>query len=1280
MGKSEIRGIKLGDYLTSLKKTRSTSKFRRAMGVYPPHFYFFHQILTNSRIPKSIDVVLWILFGFTADMIVVLMPSHVQWFHSLYHTDPNDGHVHLTGKVFTQQSAFTLIMFGIAILVFQAISFIRYKRDNKRCLSVLEASILSVTYFQLSPLLIMIYGIIFGCLLLISIRDDLDLTSIVCAVFTILTAFACFASSMYFQKTVRCSIVMYTGMFTFWKYPLTAFDHMYFFMSACFFTLVCGIHTRGMMGMPLIQIVYGLGIFLQMQLPFFISFFGNFVTYKLGLDAVGFGIMSAIDLYYGNIPIAPFLSFQVFYYFLTGCLASLLLTVIFQRQKEKVYNRKFQGYQAITSPEKALAHFRTGVLYGVPIVRDLEYLRWLVGYRFSELMIPDVVRFCIVAGIDLNELVLPGMMWGNNTLYSLKFLAFQLELQEKNVLPDDHEIVTKIASEMEQEVKRIKGLIRVFWTEDDVERLTLLDLGREIRQVNEQFAFNAWIYAESKRIREIWADYRSNIMYDSEAGVLYMKDRMRETILGSNSVYSWLNPQREEVSEQKPVATERMTDRLFRNIRNEWTGPFVWVWAILGAIVVLGAMAENYYYIHDMNNWWETFLNSTYTSTLSSTIAGDLLVQVEGRVILPSAQRIAKLLGISEAEANELKRSKFVPKYNKSEAHRMLIHLNTDIEPEDKIGTCESVGLVSIVALGAPDSKSEEYRYCYYVNLETYRRKLRDFAFSFGDSLAPRSIPGYHIMGYILIALFVITFVPTMVFGCKDRQKRRQVLKIVRIASARKPKMRVFEKLDYSFSVALQILLCIIATGLFSVLLLVYYYSAGDIRAVVEDIARQYTALAQICSDCQYGLAVAHMMTLSEPMLANTTFLQEVLIHVSLDIIDSVQSLINETMTKSFSLLSPLNTWVTGDSFSLSSQILDFAFAISSGPFTEVSYDLLRARYIFYTIIDDITNNVIPVLAGVSEMEVQERVSLFIVVVFFIIVAFWMIVYFQFVLRRRKDLWFSSALSVLMFEIGLNPYKFSKLISKNKRKILCEIPLPVAIRDRQKRITYCNAKFAQIFRFAKTQMTGQRFASDGPVLEVDGHVFDVEIRDFGNCDFVILNEKTEANQAEIKYQQLRDRLIPTFPQKVPFKETVRYFELLVDPLKAKVDDVVAHFKRVDDFPFVRMISNGSSFLTALVASEATTDEIVGFVARITEGMEAAATTALTEDVAIISSVNQGLVVASGPAVLRAHYCVLNGVRGSFYCDESIIPMKDDMHLENGVSVIHIGNPYRNTEQ
>ena len=135
--------------------------------------------------------------------------------------------------------------------------------------------------------------------------------------------------------------------------------------------------------------------------------------------------------------------------------------------------------------------------------------------------------------------------------------------------------------------------------------------------------------------------------------------------------------------------------------------------------------------------------------------------------------------------------------------------------------------------------------------------------------------------------------------------------------------------------------------------------------------------------------------------------------------------------------------------------------------------------------------------------------------------------------------------------------------------------------------------------------------------------------------------------------------------------------ILADELR-----VTVNFKDIEEIEYVTPISNGSSFLTALVSRDASASDILAFFTAVTKGIEKIARVALTEDTLAALFLNDlGFVVTCGPAVLRAHSCVLDGTPGCFYCDDRIIPLADDSptSLENGLLLISISSPIQNRE-
>lgn len=1226
-------------------------------------FRFCHDIITLSKIPNFLINLISFLIFIIYDFTICLQAIPFHWFESLspnqFLEDPTSLNF-IFSELLVQQISFAMILVILLFVIFQWISLFLY--DPNLHLSRIKASILYFSFNYLPFILSPIIGTFFGSLVLATSGDSTQNTSIFYALILPIAYLFLLLNYSIFNSTCEYNLIIGKALFSFFSPPFHTVDAMVMFFIA-FFTAFILDHQKSILTISAaVSLIWGVSVFFIKRQNAYVSYFSNVCFRKLPIDAIVFGFLTIINIWF-SIPY-QFL-FDLWVTLMLFDFGASVLIMRFYYLTTKIVFEHVSGCNfnpaKINKSIDALNFLRYGIMFKFSEAVDRDFLSWSLTHFCSEALIVDTVRICLALNIPLNEMPLQRFSLAPHHLTSMKFISFQLD-QFRKFQSDDSSPLVKIAiTELQREGESLKSM-----SDSDVEHHSITWLGKETRRSKKLFQNFASEFQNSKMIDQLWINFCDNILFAPSKAVSPPPNAFELL----PKPFSYVIKDKEQIVPPRRIIKPSSIERLTQQFANSATWSFrFWVRLTLIAFICF-VISDNICYTQSMRQFAQIFSDISQLFIYGSALSYKFLKNIDSLSVLPGVNEIMSIIGINSNIANEFK-SNFVLNSEEINSGKKYLNLFSSSIPSFNRTNCESMSLLLATDFEQPTTSTIEQHRCYTNMMEYYIDSVANYTNDQVDEvykkLQVRMTDDY--LALIVVFSFLTIFYIWIFVTIKKKQ-----IKALRIIKKINTKKYEFREPGFSFSVILSIFLWLIILAVAFALFYVYFNEVKSNSSLMRDCLFQMDMVSDIARNAMAGLALIEFSILDKNN--HRTFERSARRRGRL-VLKSTQLLTVNGVNDSFLNVEPLVHWSTPRSDSFSVLLLDFGHMMMNGNFSVNSYNFLMLRYLIIFNISQLANETLENMMAAALFDLQGNGSSFwlasIVFLLFALIT-WLLLE---CLHLRHRLWFNGVRFIFRRELSSSPKRMRrmlKLINKEYGNILEKLPFPALIctvknNGSLDEIVDSNEDAAFYMKLSIDQIRGQKFSE---FFEDENEVKTDENRTlrFSKTSFSknLMLVRIEDTTSILKKQESRQKFIskmrPDFEQNLPIcaKMIIISFKFLAKP--EACDQIEPIIRSIEEkYPDVKRITIGFTFYRAVVLVKNDIEEIqsnlivsLKFVEEIIERLGNVACGAMTWGEVIITPLVESEVVSvvCGEAVDRCENFLLCGEFGKCAVDNDIL--------------------------
>lgn len=1137
------------------------------------------------------------------------------------------------------RTAIRLTSLFIAVIVL-VVSLYQFNFKGRAMMSKRRATLLYMSYVHLPLLLTPTLGILFGCGIMVNLRnaslDEIDAAVLFLTglAFTTLTG-----SSSLFLEGTRLNLLIPSKTFGYWMFPFDMLDYVAMFIAGVFLPFRNSSYNKYVTIASSVQILSGVRYLWKRQKQVFVTIGPQIMDSKVIVDHILLGILTIIYIYTDTNHVTKSI-FILLAHVLDMVIAAvlhlhnLLVSDEFQSMKTKSSKR--------TSPMKVLSFFRSAISMAITDAAEKEDLKWLIQCSFSPEMICEIVRLCVIKGYDLNEIQMRETSFGTVELLQLKFLAFQLRYASLRQSQSE-----SFYDEIKTEIARVKDQIASFWTEGDYDHMSLVRLGEMMKATHSLIRRACLATPRSVRMQELYQEFSSEVLGSLGALPAVSDSQYFALENPEGTIYEKFAPgaRATNMSRQRKTTQEILHKRM----------------ATRGGLPVMGFMLFSFIAVYSMaaglwpkyyivtREYWNVFMERTKYMQMGISLGNLQVTRTDRKLSMPDSEKVMKALNVNEETAGQFRsplayEAPFLG--DMSDVVKDLAwlgRLERRIDPEN----CRDVSLPALLAF---DSVMENPQLrCYLSNSNMYLVLVGNFVSNMTIAEIQEAQTKYHIaLGVCLIFSFFVFLACFLVEKSSFTNKLREV----RLDLFRKPEYREYGSHNLFFSFGFNFLFWLISgacfVGLFYSFLLPSNGVAERINKLLVDTAR----ITKIAMNLQNVLALVEMTMVD---VQNWKTYRSLELERCEIVNDDVEHINEEGLLKQFEELVPLNLWHAPNRSSFSEKVLDVCHLLTHMANLSTSeLDFLIARYFFMTNVTQLVTSTLPSMFELTHTIVQKDVTYYWwMSVLFLLISFGNIIVYRVFVFRRKYAWFKAANALQRL---YHPERDESYLDR--------FMYPIIVAESGV-IVYVNRECTSYTDLTISQLIGQR-VDDIWTIE-DGICFFEERKlrviseDFGeNFEMLIFIDRTEYEQLKTKQENLLRR--KTSPlQRLPLRSELTILEMRVNSQKVDPEVVFETYKRAEEAcPAVARIRCGCSFYLAVLFDDVSLDDLLAYLSVLMSLPKDSWKIAMTHGVVTILSGNSNntLPMLVGRAADRAHRCTVDGCYGCVYVDFSIVDGSD----------------------
>lgn len=1193
------------EYLRLPKKTSSDLRHVQ--------FNYFNKILASTKLPESVDCILWLGFFIFIEFIFSTVAIQTQTFERLnpIFSQGIQTSATLFSKVIAQLS--TVIVFGITliIIIFQT----RIPTSPKKYkIGHLRASFLHVCFVHLPIFLNPVYGFLFGMHLMTNagIESD-DHLGTYYALLSAVSFIMLSGTTAVFTSTTKNRLTISNYPFEHWVFPYNFVDTLYFFLLGTFFPIRNSIFEESVYGMMAVQFVWGFYFLKKRKEPAFLYITPSFIENKVAVDSILFSIITVNHLL-NSFDYLIKLSFVFLCHFSSMIISFIIVSRNKVLSKSPLKHRSFSvDKHSISNPSEAVSVLRSSLMLSIPTINDTEFIKWIALYRFSPNLLPDLYRLCLVLKKPLKEILVPRTAFESMDLLSFQFMAFQIEAYLQMIKDETPDLYSTI-SHLNRINEKIDMMLTNFCTTTDLNQTTFYKLGCGIRNAKIEFSEALSNFPLSKRILQIHKQFYVDtlkmpkyIEKEPDTPFFYLANPKK-------IIYGYLVSKGHSVPSLDVRPLQSPDEKTAEETIKKGSMPLIYMFRILVIISMLTIILFWSLFYSHINQMWGFFLTISSYQQAGVALSTSLLSATDKLMAFPDPQTIQLIIGLP-IELSALFRAPMeLANPFSFVLNQIGPKLPIDFDYQWPNGTCDQVSFTTFLSYDIETDIDINHRQCHLMNAMVYSDLIEniskvvhvDFLRKADNKYTKFTLWVFSVIAIVIICFFALFYL--------TRKRHDRLLSAIRLVLSSKPNYHENEYLDIQFwlcpTLTLVILICTATIGLY----LSFLFPTLKSNHFIGKILNETISVSRIVKELEIALSLTEFSIKTND--AKGTYYKLVKQRCS-NVYESVNYLTENDISSVYSQIEPLNNWTTRDRNSYSVALLDTCRLLLQGDHSEESFDFLSARAYFMYNVTILMSHTLPEMFQASHYSVQSELSFFwwITVMLMLLILLLHVLY-VFLMHERMKLWFTTATIVLL----RNKHgDLKNLVERKEVPLLDLAPFPIVIKQKRTGIImYANPATRKYTDLTIDQLIGQRFdwvwsvqpgsnrflANDRTVLMNESNVYDrssLMVEDDETVDrsnalsMIFFDDITEFCKIQEKYEQLIQQTRIN-DLSLPVEMDMIYIEVRINAEMLNVDSIFDLFDKSEvKCPSLIRISCGPSFYNAYVPTNTPIKQIISFL-------------------------------------------------------------------------------------
>jgi len=1227
-------------------------------------FQFCHSII-NNPLSHNTDTFLWVFIFCVIDLILMFSSIPVTWFYNLEPSNfltSDDTSPFLFSKVLVLNFSGIMLIISVLVLITQWVSlyvFVKIQILPRALFRILN--FLFVFYPQIvAPF----HGICFGSVIVSNSQirfrrySQTVHTILISLVFVLIVI-----NYVTFHITSRYSLTFRSGHFGFWQMPHSTLDLIIFFLCGVFFPIRNSTFYQLSTIYSILIIGYGSYRLISGNTNSFVSLSANFVNCKISLDFIVYGVFSLINIWVSSsspLQIVFLYSLTFITCILSGFIAGFgfYSTRGMKPNLDSLINLNLVPKQSVV-----LSTLRNGIEYSDEFFTSEQFIKWIMLWRFTPSMLPDISRICLIKNYDMKLIPFPRIPISSTDFISLRFLAYQIGLYRKYISDTITKDVENAKSHLEIEISRAKQVLKDFWTEDDLSRHSIYDLSKRLGSISKNISIIIEQYPNSKLLVGMWDDYCNNVIMESNQFKPFKDTPLSQIANPKDTPFAFLS-ERPKTNVNLITKIPSDTESRLENKLHQVINPLSVIIRTIVFFHLFFLAVINFFFVTRSQQSWSHFQEIRYLTQMENVVVRNMIHRLDSMIILPGPDKISSVLGISNEEASAFRSSHPSPL-----SQKFLDNLKPIWKPYSvltKINSTENCTILPpsmLLELEFPVSVSNEYLKCRTYSAVDNSISLSSMVTLKNSEFNSEVYGTLYLQGSLYVFFFLVLIIIFFYYNYKENHYRKHVFHGVQRVKASISNYRVIQDRKVLMSSFIGGLLMIILQILGVLSFFVYISSSKKFEATIKELISQYTHVTSITSSSQnaYALSIIGLLLNGGSNYHITKVRQ---------ICDSIFYFI--TKINSLSVLDSFNSidfyqnWSSPDSSSYSTIFMDFAQMLYSSNLTVESFRYLYSRYLFQNNISKVLDTTIPLMWDYVHITVQAKSNTYVYVSYFFIICYLsLLAVFEIRISMIKN-WFKASYIVIRRAIAETPDCVSYLsysVFEDDYHYLEELPFPALLQKNNGTILFANSKIAQHFPYSTNQIIGQNISllfgdstNDQDILIRNGEVVLKRevIPDMSGNEMVIFRNVTSLTHYQKKYHDLLHQITPKLPE-IPFEQDM-YYVCAIFP-QMKEHDVIHHIGITEnEHPGIVRIACSGSIYGAMIYKELDSSEVVRFMVELMRPFQSESVGAITEGVCSVISLSESgaCTVAVGDCCDRAHSMCQYGPNGRLFIETEIL--------------------------
>lgn len=1029
---------------------------------------FYNTILTKSRIPRSIDFFLWIIFYIFIEVIVSSTSLQTKIFSDLNPISFENSQRStnsLFSKVLAQLSTVSIFVLTILIIIFQIPLF-----TNSFSIGHLKATFLHLSLVHVPMILTPAYGILFGVEIMSTVgTESNDHSGTYYGLLASISFISILCSTCLFTSTTWNKLTITNHPFEYWEFPYGFIDLIFFFLQGTFFPIRNSLFEKSIIGFEIIQFSYGWYFVFKRRQYSFIYLTPNFIEAKIGTDFINFSVVSLLNLFINFSSLT-----KISLIFITHFIDMIVASVVVSRNKvlgtSILKHRSFTvDRRHITTSFDAVTMIRSGLMLTAPKVADIRFITWIASYRFSPKILPDLYRICLVLNRPLNSIKIPVTAFGALDVLSFQFLAFQVDSYLRMIDEKNPEIQSTV-DHLNLINEKMESMLNKFWTTEDYDQITIYKLGYHIYKAKARYEEALFNFPLSQKIHEIHKKFAIEILKMPAFIAEEHKNPYFYILYPKKTIYSFLADKTRQLphleTRPKLTANEKTADSMIYK-GSKMLILFFRIMVILTIVFILLLWIA---YYNQISSTWEYFINITHYQQANIALATKVLLSTDKTINIPNAETVQMIIGIP-LEAAALFRAPIVIETRFGDIFESIQYQLPFYENDLPFAntTCNKISFSSLISYSIEEDININHRRCYllntFVQMDSIDKITNDAILSLKEKIKGK-YSGFTIIQFVISLIIFLIFILLFILL---RINHKKLLSAIRLVLSSKPNYHENEYLDYQFWICPTLTLVIFSIlgtlGMF----LSYVYTSSEKDRFVSKIINETVSVCQILIGLEKGLTLTEF-SIQDELYRNEY--EDMILNECINVYNSVNNLTISHFSQAFENIPPLNNWTIPNRKSYSTVLLDICKLMLQKNQTEESFDFLAARAFFMYNVTILTSETLPQMYESAHYAMLMTPSHFwwISMAIFLVTILLHIIYVHFLYKRMR-MWFVSALIILLRN---NKGDLKNLIERKKVSFPDLAPFPILIKNRKSNIImYANPATTQYTNLSIGQLIGQ---------------------------------------------------------------------------------------------------------------------------------------------------------------------------------------------------------------